>query len=107
MTRKDYVLLAAAIVATRSKMHPLAHARQLEGIKRVAAQISNALEADNPPRVIAGRPAGFSSDRFLTACGYSAADMQGAGVRPLLAPLKADEKWGDLPRGYDIGPRRA
>ena len=65
MTRKDYVLLSAAIVATQERIYnqqndTMDAAPQLRGVRRAAAHICDALAADNPR---------FDPAQFLKACG--------------------------------------
>lgn len=83
MTRKDYIAIAAAIRATQERIR--AHLmceqdriQQLRGVRRAAAHISDALQADNPK--------GFDAQLFLINCGYGAGppayrprDMDDAG----------------------------
>ena len=63
MTRKDYELIAAAIVATRNRIGMTEHDQvdQLRGVRRTAAHLAEALATDNPR---------FDQVRFLKACGY-------------------------------------
>lgn len=76
MTRKDYINIAAAIVATqerikehladpasRSSVVKMQMDAQLRGVRRAAAHICNTLAADNPR---------FDPAQFLKACGYGA-----------------------------------
>jgi hypothetical protein len=74
MTKKDYELLAKALVTTQAHIHAdavqyvethsMTHfTQQLRGVRRVAAQLATVLAAENPK---------FNQQRFLTACGYGA-----------------------------------
>lgn len=73
MTRKDYVNIAAAILATQTRIkndyerhvirHPETLDEQLRGVRRTAAHLAEFLASDNPR---------FETARFLTACGYGA-----------------------------------
>ena len=94
MTRKDYVLLSAAIVATQEriksnrfdkvggKTYPADQNEQLRGVRRAAAAICDALAADNPR---------FDPAQFLTACGYGAITMNPRDPALDLRPLPEDD----------------
>jgi hypothetical protein len=67
MSKKDYILLAKAISATRERILNANNAtdeqrnEQLRGVRRTAAHIADALLDDNE---------NFDISRFLVACGY-------------------------------------
>lgn len=68
MTRKDYVNIAAAILATQTRIKGDLMLRdkeeekhQLRGVRRTAAALADFLAEDNPR---------FDAQQFLTACGY-------------------------------------
>jgi hypothetical protein len=100
MTRKDYVLIAAAIVATQDRIKARANEgqsltkthdaeMQLRGVRRTAAHLADALAADNP---------NFDAARFLKACGYSGttderarAWREGKPIPPLEAAIDRSE----------------
>ncbi|MFL6728096.1 MAG: hypothetical protein ACJ8FS_16515 [Sphingomicrobium sp.] len=70
MTRKDYVNIAAAILATQTRIKGdlmLSSSeemrQQLRGVRRTAAQLCDHLADDNPR---------FDPAQFLKACGYGA-----------------------------------
>ena len=60
MTRKDYVLIAAALKNARGDC---ATGAEYEGVDTAARHVSDALAKDNPR---------FERGRFLTACGVTA-----------------------------------
>lgn len=106
MTRKDYVLIAAAVVATQDRIktqHAIVAGaitdegkEQLRGVRRTAAHLCDALAKDNPT---------FDQRRFLTACGYGGTTMNPRDPALDLRPLPGEED--EPPRGYGIGRRRA
>jgi len=59
MTRKHYVMLAAALNVAKQEAGPSADARR--GIDLAAEHVADTLAADNPR---------FDKRRFLTAAGY-------------------------------------
>jgi len=74
MTRKDYVNIAAAILATQTGIrnnvgsdpavpYEIEREAQLRGVRRAAAHICDFLADDNPR---------FDPAQFLKACGYGA-----------------------------------
>ena len=69
MTRKDYQLIADAIVATQQRIKADdtytqgEQQSQLRGVRRTAAHLADALGSTNPR---------FDTTRFLKACGYGA-----------------------------------
>jgi len=60
MTRKDYVLLADAMLKAKSAVNNWGPESE-QGVKYAALTLSDALSNDNPR---------FDRDRFLTACGF-------------------------------------
>ena len=66
MTRKDYVLIAAALTQAKldilGKEPPEAHSDLLDGRDYAVEHIADALARDNPR---------FDRERFLKAAGYS------------------------------------
>jgi hypothetical protein len=88
MTRKDYVLLAAAIVATQDRIKTLSSNRigdaelQLRGVRRAAAHICDALAKDNPA---------FMPGVFLHNCGYGPTTMNPRDPALDLRPLPGEE----------------
>ena len=101
MTRKDYVLLAAAIVATQERIKAQhqaegtndAYARmqdQLRGVRRAAAHICDALAKDNPR---------FDPTMFLKACGYGATTMNPRDPALDLRPLPGE---GTMPTNAEL-----
>jgi hypothetical protein len=60
MTKKDYILLAKAILLTKSDLNVAG--RETTGINMVARNVANTLAQDNPR---------FDRVRFLAACGVS------------------------------------
>lgn len=98
MTRKDYVLIAAAIVATQDQIKADRNVSlpndnyprdtQLRGVRRAAAHICDALKADNPPRADGG---GFNATVFLKACGYGGTTMNPRDPALDLRPLPGEE----------------
>ena len=96
MTRKDYVLIAAAIVATqdRIKADPTIHSvntrdDQLRGVRRTAAHLCDALAKDHPPRH--DGTGGFRPDVFLKACGYGGTTMNPRDPALDLRPLPGEQ----------------
>jgi hypothetical protein len=89
MTKKDYILLANAIVATRHRINDqLCHANssfkreeQLRGVRRAAAHIADVLKSDNPA---------FDAGHFLTACGYGTTTMNPTDPALDLRPLPGE-----------------
>lgn len=92
MTRKDYINIAAAILATQTRIRndargtsdmDAADARdyQLRGVRRAAAHLAEFLADDNPR---------FDQGRFLTACGYGATTMNPRDPALDLRPLPDD-----------------
>ena len=59
MTRKDYVLIAAAIREARSEEFRDGTYEGLQGVSRVAEIVGRKLESDNPR---------FDRERFIAAC---------------------------------------
>ena len=98
MSRKDYILLAAAIKATQARIEQayqdfkdapnvegqclqfdmISHKAQLRGVRRAAAHLADALGKDNER---------FDAGRFLTACGYGATTMNPTDPALDLRPL--------------------
>jgi len=83
MTRKDYINIAAAILATQARIkndHRIedidTERNQLRGVRRTAAHIADFLQDDNP--------AGFDPALFLTNCGY--------GVGPFVTKAASSEE---------------
>jgi hypothetical protein len=69
MTRKDYINIAAAILATQTRIrsHLMGEEernQQLRGVRRAAAHLADFLKDDNPR--------GFNPALFLQNCGYGA-----------------------------------
>jgi hypothetical protein len=107
MTRKDYVLIAAAIVATQDRIKEQFEQQingctsptkseqleqlqdeQLRGVRRTAAYLCNALAKDNPRRF--GQPGGFDPTHFLKACGYGGTTMNPRDPALDLRPLPGE-----------------
>lgn len=65
MTKKDYELIAKAIAHARAEIHGTSEAgttervKQLQGLRRAAWALADALAEENPR---------FDVQRFLTAC---------------------------------------
>jgi hypothetical protein len=88
MTRKDYQLIADAILATQVRINDQRSTvrgtsnihidEQLRGVRRTAAHLADALAKDNPR---------FAAGRFLTACGYGATTMNQSDPALDLRPL--------------------
>lgn len=88
MTRKDYVNIAAAILATQTRIrneHAIVAGaieergmEQLRGVRRTAAHLCEFLADDNPR---------FDKARFLTACGYGPITMNPRDPALDLRPL--------------------
>lgn len=95
MTRKDYVLIAAAIRATQERIKAQFEERrdnsleiqaqqswdrdnQLRGVRRTAAHLCDALARDNPH---------FDPTTFLKACGYGGTSMNPSDPALDLRPL--------------------
>lgn len=100
MTRKDYVLIAAAIVTTQDRIKAQFEQQingctsptkseqleqlqdeQLRGVRRTAAHLCDALAKDNPR---------FSSTQFLKACGYGGTTMNPRDPALDLRPLPGE-----------------
>lgn len=60
MTRRDYVLIAAAIRQLIAETPSLSHSEYVNGIRDAAKELANALKKENPR---------FDRYRFLAACG--------------------------------------
>lgn len=94
MTRKDYVLIAAAIVTTQERIkanrfyqqdgtiYPADQDEQLRGVRRTAAHLCDALAKDNP---------NFDGTVFLKACGYGPMTMNPRDPALDLRPLPGGE----------------
>ena len=94
MTRKDYVNIAAAILATQvrikanrfeqrgGKVYPIDQDEQLRGVRRAAAHLCEFLADDNPR---------FDRGRFLKACGYGPTTMNPNDPALDLRPLPKTE----------------
>lgn len=84
MTRKDYVNIAAAILATQTRIKNAIgtdeeKTSQLRGVRRTAAHLCDFLADDNPHH--------FDKALFLTNCGYGGESAKEAVHNTDLRPL--------------------
>lgn len=89
MTRKDYINIAAAILATQTRIRnragdPHEAELQLRGVRRTAAHLCDFLAADNPK--------GFNPTLFLVNCGYGPTTMNPRNPALDLRPLPDEER---------------
>ena len=95
MTRKDYINIAAAILAAQARIKnntPTTgpeRGAQLRGVRRAAAHLADFLAQDNPR---------FDKGRFLTECGYGATEgeeqhREAAYERAQEHPDPATRRW--------------